>query len=74
MPCVYILKGDRYYVGSTTNLNRRFFEHKRGHTHTTKRIGNWELVKVIKTETIEEARLLERKIKKSGHVDRWIKE
>jgi len=32
---VYILKGERYYVGYTGNLQGRLEEHKRGQTKTT---------------------------------------
>ena len=71
MPCVYILKGDRFYIGSTTDLERRLQQHRSGHTLTTKRIGDWKLVRSIQTETLIEARTLERKIKKSGHPERW---
>ncbi|MDO8648939.1 MAG: GIY-YIG nuclease family protein, partial [Candidatus Peregrinibacteria bacterium] len=31
---VYILEGSRYYVGSTSDLDRRLLEHREGHTHT----------------------------------------
>jgi putative endonuclease len=72
MPVVYILKGTRFYVGSTNDLERRLEQHRNGHTHTTKRIGEWELVKIIPTETLQEARELERKIKKSKNTSRWI--
>jgi len=41
MAWVYILKGSngRHYIGSTTDLERRLAEHQRGHTYTTKRLG-----------------------------------
>jgi len=36
MAWVYILKGaKRHYLGSTVDLNARFAQHERGHTHTT---------------------------------------
>ena len=42
---VYILNGDgRHYVGFTSNIKRRILEHKRGHTHSTKRMGNLKLI------------------------------
>ncbi len=63
--CVYILKGTRFYVGCTENLQRRLLCHQNGGCHTTKRIGDWELVKVIETKTITEARKLEKNIKNS---------
>ena len=39
---VYILKNElgRYYVGSTSNLERRLHQHKSGTTHSTKRMGS----------------------------------
>ena len=38
---VYILRGSngRHYIGSTVDVDRRLAEHKRGHTHTTRRLG-----------------------------------
>ncbi len=69
---VYILKGTRYYVGSTNDLERRLDQHRRGHTATTKRIGDWQLATFIPCETIEEARQLERKIKRSKNIERWL--
>ncbi|MDR0859574.1 MAG: GIY-YIG nuclease family protein [Candidatus Peribacteria bacterium] len=71
--CVYILKGDRYYIGSTCDLGRRLSDHKRGNTKTTKRIGNRELITSICCATKEEARALESKIKCSAHPERWCK-
>jgi len=62
---VYILKGKRFYVGYTGNLQRRLEEHKRGQTKTTRELGLWELVKVIPCVTKTEAIILERKIKRS---------
>ena len=55
---VYILRGSsgRHYIGSTVNLERRVAEHRRGHTHTTTRIGDEiELVAGRAYETLEEA-------------------
>lgn len=69
---VYILKGERYYVGYTGNLQRRLEEHKRGQTKPTKELGIWELVKVISCANKTEVITLERKIKRSGHVERWL--
>ena len=74
-PCVYFLKSEKsnYYVGSTSNLNRRIEEHKKGKTKTTRRFEEIRLVRVIYCESIEEARLLEKSIKRSGHYERWMK-
>ena len=69
---VYILEGPRLYVGSTEDLDRRLFEHIRGHTHTTKRIKKWELRKFFPCSSIEHARILEKKIKRSKNTRRWL--
>ncbi len=67
MPWVYILRGTsgRHYIGSTNDLERRVEEHRRGQTHTTRRLGT-ELVLVAKLElpTLKEARALERELKR----------
>ncbi len=72
MAHVYILKGKRFYVGSTDNLKQRIEQHKKGLVYTIRRIGDWKLVKTIELETVAEAKELERKIKKSGHPERWL--
>ncbi|MBB1543164.1 GIY-YIG nuclease family protein [Candidatus Gracilibacteria bacterium] len=69
---VYILKGKRYYVGYTGDLQRRLEEHKRGQTKTTRELGEWELVKVIPCSSKTEAISLERKIKRGGHIERRL--
>ena len=71
---VYILRGKRYYVGSTGDLERRLCQHRDGHTHTTRRIGDWKLVRFIPCNSFEEARQLEMKIKKSKNTVRWVVE
>lgn len=66
MAWVYILKSkyaDRYYIGSTIDLESRLSHHKRGHTPTTKRFGDVDLVLSQKYETLKEARNIEKKIK-----------
>jgi len=67
MAWVYILRGSsgRYYNGSTTSLERRLHEHRRGHTHSTKRLGDsLELVSALELPTLAEARALERALKR----------
>ena len=67
MASVYILRGasGRHYIGSTTDLARRMEQHRRGHTATTKRLGG-ELTLVASKEfpTLEEAREMERELKR----------
>jgi len=68
---VYILKWDRYYCWSTNNLKRRLLEHRRWKTITTKTFEIYDLVWYYVVNTYEEARELEKKIKRSGHIERW---
>ncbi len=63
---VYILRGEggHHYIGSTVDLERRFAEHQRGHTHTTRRLGgSLKLVASREYATLEEARQVERQLK-----------
>lgn len=63
---LYILESDetrRFYVGSTSNLKRRLEQHRRGHTHTTKRLGAFHLVFYQEFDTLQRARFLEKRIK-----------
>ena len=71
MAYVYILKGSRFYIGCTKNIQQRLQQHRSNKCHTTKRIGDWDIFRVIEVENMTEARTLERKIKKSGHPERW---
>jgi putative endonuclease len=67
MPWVYILKGSsgRHYFGSTVDLDARLAQHARGHTATTKRLGsNLELIAKREVATLEEARTIERELKR----------
>ena len=67
MAWVYILHGDsgRHYIGSTNKLKRRLHEHRHGQTHSTKRLGdNLEIMAVVELVTIDEARALEREMKR----------
>lgn len=68
---VYILKSNdnRFYVGSTSNIDRRLKQHKNGHTQTTKNMKNIELVLVQEYNNLEVARKIERKIKKLKRKD-----
>ena len=66
MAWVYILRGasGRHYVGSTVDLDARFRQHLRGHTHTTKRLGgDLEIVAKKECGTLQEAREIERALK-----------
>ncbi|OGZ53337.1 MAG: hypothetical protein A3B25_03840 [Candidatus Ryanbacteria bacterium RIFCSPLOWO2_01_FULL_48_26] len=70
-PCVYILKSldGKYYVGSTTDLERRLKQHRFGYTATTHRMENPKLVFAQKYETLAQARTVERKLKRLKRKD-----
>jgi predicted GIY-YIG superfamily endonuclease len=66
MAWVYILRGSsgRHYIGSALDLDARFAQHLRGHTATTKRLGNTlVIVAKKKVASLGEARRLERILK-----------
>ena len=67
---VYILKWKRYYVWYTGDLELRLKEHRKWTTKTTRELWDWKLVKFIECENKTDAIKLERKIKKSGHIER----
>jgi predicted GIY-YIG superfamily endonuclease len=63
MAWVYILRGSsgRHYIGSCVNLDARFAQHLRGHTATTKRLGDTlEIVAKKEVPSLSEARKIER--------------
>ena len=68
---VYILKDEkgRFYIGSTNDLERRMIQHKIGHTQTTRNMNNPSLVLSQEYETLQIARIVEKKIKKLKRKD-----
>jgi predicted GIY-YIG superfamily endonuclease len=67
MAWAYILRGTsgRHYIGSTNDRERRLNEHRRGQTHSTKRLGdNLEIVAAVELAALDEARALEREMKR----------
>ena len=66
MAWAYILRSasGRCYIGSTTDLQRRIEQHRSGHTHTTRRMGELEILAALELPTLEEARELEREMKR----------
>jgi len=62
---LYILRNDktgRYYVGSTSSLERIIKQHKNGHTRTTKILKTFTLAYTEEHDNILEARLRERQL------------
>jgi len=75
---VYILQGspDRYYIGSTNDLERRIKQHMSGHTHTTRRIGKFKLVFSQEYQNLKDARKIERRLKRmkrKDYIDKIVK-
>ena len=73
---VYVLrslKDGRFYVGMTTDLDRRILEHNNGKTKSTKGYRPWELFFSEELETRDLARKREKYLK-SGYGKKWIKE
>lgn len=76
---VYILRhnNNHFYIGSTTDINRRVAQHKGGHTRTTKRLGNFTLVFQQKYSSLQMARIVERKLKsmkRKDYIEKIIRE
>lgn len=72
MPYVYILqnqKTGKFYIGSTSNLNKRLRHHKAGGTPSTKRIKPDKLVFKQWFDTLEKARGAEQKLKRMKRKD-----
>ena len=67
MAWVYILRGSsgRHCIGSAVDFDARFAQHLRGHTVTTKRLGDTiEIVAKKEVPTLVEAREIERLLKR----------
>jgi predicted GIY-YIG superfamily endonuclease len=67
MAWVYILRGSsgRHYIGSAVDLDARIRQRLRGHTATTKRLGDTlEIVAKREVTTLGEARKIERLLKR----------
>jgi len=75
MHFVYVIrsaKDGRFYVGMTTNIERRIAEHNEGKTKSTKGFIPWELFFVEKYPTRVEARQREKYLK-GGSGKEYIK-
>jgi predicted GIY-YIG superfamily endonuclease len=79
MPSVYILKttAGKYYIGSTSNLKNRIKHHQGGCTPSTRRLGKPDLIFRQEYPTLNDARFVERKLKKlkrKDYIEKIIKE
>jgi putative endonuclease len=67
MASMYILQSEatgRFYIGSTSDMDRRLSEHARNHTPSTRNRGSWKLVHREEFDTLVEARGREAEIKR----------
>lgn len=71
MAHLYILqdKNGKFYIGSTKNLAVRIRQHKAGHTQTTRNMVEPKLVFSKEYDTLENARRVERRLKKLKRKD-----
>ncbi len=79
MSWVYILKTekDKYYIGSTDNLEQRMKHHSGGYTASTKRLVFVECAFSQKYNTLKDARYIEKKLKKlkrRDYIEKIIKD
>ena len=58
------LKNNKYYIGSTLNIDNRVAEHNLGKVKTTRNLRPWKLRLFYPTSTAREARQLEYKLKR----------
>ena len=76
MAYVYVLESEtseRFYVGSTGNLENRLLRHNKGYEKSTKHYRPYKIVFSQKCVTLQEAQALERKIKKWKRKDFILK-
>ncbi|MDR9487409.1 GIY-YIG nuclease family protein [Salibacter sp.] len=63
----YILESsttERFYIGSTNNLEKRIIQHNKGYNKSTKSDTPWKLIHYFSCSTRSEAFKLEMKLKK----------
>jgi putative endonuclease len=76
MFCVYALESEeakRIYVGHTHDIDSRLKNHNSGRVKSTAKDRPWRLVALEKVESKNEARWLERSLKKSrGKRIKWM--
>jgi len=78
MAWVYILisrKNNRYYIGSTSDLKRRLFEHTNGYSKATRYLRPLEVAFTKEFPVLQEARQEERRLKRlkrKDYIDLYI--
>ena len=68
---VYILKdrSNKFYIGSTPDFERRFKQHTKGYTQTTRNMDAPKPVLIQEFESLEVARNIELKLKRMKRKD-----
>ena len=61
---LYSVKLDKYYVGACSDMDRRLYEHNKGHSKYTKTGCPWELKYKAEFENLTKAKRRELEIKK----------
>lgn len=61
-----------YYYGSSSNLKKRFHEHKNGAVNSTKHHRPLKVIYYEAYEFIEQARLREKQVKNSGSIRKYL--
>ena len=67
MPFIYIIhssKWNRYYIGSTQDIDQRLKDHNAGRTKSTKHGKPWTMVYFEKFDTLQQARAREAELKR----------
>ena len=76
---VYILQNEKgnYYIGSTTDIEKRIEHHQKGYTPSTSKMGKLKLVFSQKFETLSEIRYIEKRLKRlkrHDYIDKIVKD
>jgi len=80
MAFVYILKSqknNRFYIGSTNDINKRFIKHQKGEVKATKNFRPFTIEFYQYFSTIKEARIIEyklKKLKRKDYIEKIIKD
>jgi putative endonuclease len=74
--CVYAIRSsvrDRVYIGQTEDLDKRLSYHNAGYVNSTAKDRPWDLIAKQDFETRNEARWMERELKRSrGKREKWL--
>ena len=72
--CLKNVKNSKIYIGYTSNLRRRVFQHRVSGIKGFAQSKEWELVYYEAFKSKEDAQERERKLKSHGNSVRWLKE